>query len=106
MDRVPPWGFSPPRRHDVPYSNGRTRSHAGFGWSNGSENSSNHARRWLCVDGQRIGASTADTVEERFGTGSADALEEWIGASTTDAVERFGSGSADTLVRLSSNAGN
>lgn len=116
MDRVPPWGF-PSRRHNVTHFNGCTRSHAGPGWSNGSENGSNHARRWLCVDGQRLGASSADALEKRFGassantveewlgTGSADALEERFGTSTPDAVERFGSGSADTLVRRRTNAG-
>jgi hypothetical protein len=87
-----------PRRHYVPHFNGCTHGHAGFGWRDGSEDSSNHSRRQFCDDGQRIGASTADALAQWFGTCTADAMEERIGASTADTVEkRFGSGSADTL---------
>ena len=87
-----------PRRHYVPHFNGSVHGHAGFGRSNGSENSSNHSRRQFRDDGQRIGASTADALAKWFGTSTADALEERFGTSTADTLEeRFGSGTADTL---------
>ena len=53
------------------------------------------------VDGQRYGASSADTVEKWHGTGTTDAVEERHRTSSTDTVEWDGSGSADTLVRSS-----
>lgn len=102
MDRVRP--EVTPRRHYVPHFNGSTLGHVGFGRSHGLENSSDHARRWIRVDGQRYGASSADTVEKWHGTGTADAVEERYRTSSTDTVEWDGSGSADTLVRRSISA--
>lgn len=97
MDRVRP--EVNPRRHYVPHFNGSTHGHVGFGRSDGLENGSDNARRWFRVDGQRYGASSADTVEKRHGTGTTDAVEERHRTSSTDTVEWNGSGSADTLVR-------
>ena len=99
MDRVRP-GVTP-RRHYVPYFIGSRAGHDGFSRSDGSENSSNGARRWFRVDGQRYGTSSADTLEKRLGTSSADALEERHGTSSADTVERYGTGSANTLERVS-----
>ena len=99
MDRVRP--EVNPRRHYVPHFNGSTLGHVGSGRSDGLENSSDHARRWFRVDGQRYGASSADTVEKRHGTGTADAVEERHRTSSTDTVEWDGTGSADTLVIVS-----
>jgi hypothetical protein len=99
MDRVRP--EVNPRRHYVPHFSGSTHGHVGFGRSDGLENSSDRARRWFRVDGQRYGASSADTVEKRHGTGTTDAVEERHRTSSTDTVEWNGSGSADTLVIVS-----
>jgi hypothetical protein len=101
MDRVCREG-QPSEALYVPHFNGSTPSHAGFVWGNGLENSSDHARRWFRVDGQRYGASPADTVEKRHGTGTPDAVEERHRTSSTDTVEWNGSGSANTLVRVAS----
>ncbi len=96
MDRVHR-GVSP-RRHYVPHFNGSSHGHDGFGRSNGSENGSNGARGRFRVDGQRIGASSADALAKRLGTCTTDALEERLGTSSADAVEkRFGTGTADAL---------
>jgi hypothetical protein len=99
MDRVCPEGN--PRRLYVQHFNGSTLGHVGIGRSDGLENSGNHPRRWFRVDGQRYGASSADTVEKRHRTGTTDAVEERHRTSSTDTVEWNGSGSADTLVRRS-----
>lgn len=99
MDRVRP--EVTPRRHYVPHFNGSTPGYAGFSRSDGLENSSDHAWRWIRVDGQRYGTSSADTVEKRHGTGTTDAVEERNRTSSTDTVEWNGTGSADTLVRRS-----
>jgi len=94
-------GKNSPRRHYVPNFIGNRSSIARFNRSDGPQNSSNHPRRLFRVDGQRYGASSADTLEERHGTGSADALEKRHGTSTTDAVERNSTSTANALVRIS-----
>lgn len=94
-----------PRRHYVTYFIGNRSGHARFDWSDGPQNSTNHPRRFFRVDGQRYGASSADTLEERHGTGSANALEERHSTSSADSLERHGTSSANTLVRLSLRTG-
>jgi hypothetical protein len=87
-----------PRRHHVPNLIGNRTGHARFNWSYGPKNSINHPRRFFRVDGQRYGANSADTLEERHSTDSAYALEERYGANSADAVERNGADSANALV--------
>ena len=100
MDRVRSGNHSP-RRHYVPYFIGNRSSIARFNWSDGPQNSSNHPRRFFRVDGQRYGASSADTLEERHGTGSPDTMEERHSTSSADSLERYGTSSTNTLVRFS-----
>ena len=90
-----------PRRHYVPYFYSNRSGHARFNWSDGPKNSSYDPRRFFRVDGQRYGASSADTLEERHGTGSPDSLEKRHSTSTADPLERYGTSSANTLVRIS-----
>jgi hypothetical protein len=90
-----------PRRHYVPYFYSNRSSHARFNWSDGLKDSGYDSRRFFRVDGQRYGASSADTLEERHGTGSPDALEERHSTSSADSLERHGTSSTNTLVRFS-----
>lgn len=95
-----------PRRHYVPHVNGCAPGYACPSRSDGLENSGYNSRRWFRDDGQRFGASSADTLEKWFGTGSADALEERFGTGSADTLEeRIGTCTADTLVRTSFDAG-
>ena len=80
-------GFSLPRRHYVTQTRS-TFSHVHFGWSDGSENGSSGAQRWIDVNSvHRRGATATVSLEDWWSTTAAISLENRWSTTTTVTLE-------------------